>query len=212
MATRRAGKDTARVIREQATDLFFDKGFAATTLREVAAASGVKVGSLYNHIASKEDLLQQILAGIIDDLVELQQQALATEGDSVEVLRAVVDCHIRFHAERAKAAYIGNTSLRSLPEAAREEIVTKRNDYERIIQSLIEQVAADGLGSVVDARLHTFSIVSQGTQVATWYHPEGRLTLDEVVAAHTKFALRELKVSDADERVDAAARKQHITV
>lgn len=198
----RTGRDTARVIREKAADFFFEKGYDATTLREVAAAAGLKVGSLYNHIASKEDLLLQVMGGIIDDLVELQQQALATEGDAIEKLRAVVDCHIRFHAVRAQEVFIGNTALRSLPETARDEIIGKRNDYERIIQSLIESAGDEGLASVIDSRLHTFSIVSQGTHVASWYREGGRMTLDEIVSTYTKLTLRELKVVDADERVD----------
>jgi len=200
----RAGRNTARLIREKAAEFFFEKGYDATTLREVAAAAGLKVGSLYNHIASKEDLLLQVMGGIIDDLVELQQQAMSREGDAVEKLRAVVDCHIRFHAERAREVFIGNTALRSLPEEARQEIIDKRNAYERIIQSLIEEAGAAGLASVIDSRLHTFSIVAQGTHVASWYYPGGRMTLDEIVATYTKIALRELKVADADERVEAA--------
>jgi AcrR family transcriptional regulator len=200
----RGGQNTARVIREEAAEFFFEKGYAATTLREVAAAAGLKVGSLYNHMASKEDLLLQVMGGVLDDQMELQRQALAVEGDPVEKLRAVVDCHVRFHAERAKEVFIGNTNLRSLPEDARQEIIAKRNDYERIIQSLIEQAGEAGMASVIDARLHTYSIVALGTNVASWYRPEGRMTLDEIVAAYTKFALRELQVPDADQRVEAA--------
>ena len=200
----RGGQNTARVIREEAAEFFFEKGYAATTLREVAAAAGLKVGSLYNHMASKEDLLLQVMGGVLDDQMELQRQALAIEGDPVEKLRAVVDCHVRFHAERAKEVFIGNTNLRSLPEDARQEIIAKRNVYERIIQSLIEQVGEAGMASVIDARLHTYSIVALGTNVASWYRPEGRMTLDEIVAAYTKFALRELQVPDADQRVEAA--------
>jgi AcrR family transcriptional regulator len=200
----RGGQNTARLIREKAAEFFFQKGYDATTLREVAAAAGLKVGSLYNHMASKEDLLLQVMGGAIDDQMELQQLALAAPGDPVEKLRAVVDCHVRFHAERAKEVFIGNTNLRALPDGAREEIIAKRNHYERVIQSLIEQAGEAGLASVIDARLHTYSIVALGTNVASWYRPEGRMTLDEIVAAYTKFALRELQVSDADQRVDAA--------
>ena len=200
----RAGENTARLIREKAAEFFFQKGYDATTLREVAAAAGLKVGSLYNHMASKEDLLLQVMGGAIDDQMELQRQALAVDGDPVEKLRAVVDCHVRFHAERAKEVFIGNTNLRALPEDARQEIIAKRNDYERVIQSLIEQAGQAGLASVIDARLHTYSIVALGTNVASWYRPEGRMSLDEIVSAYTKFALRELCVVDADQRVEAA--------
>lgn len=200
----RTGRDTARVIREAAAELFYDKGFDATTLREVAAASGLKVGSLYNHIASKEDLLLQVMGGIIDDLVELQHEALSTAGDAIDRLQAVIEVHVRFHAERAREVYIGNTNVRALSEGPRAEIVAKRSAYEQILQEQIEQAGRDGLAEVLDARIHTYSIVGQGFHVASWYAEGGRMSLDEIVAMYTKMALRELKVVDADERVDRA--------
>lgn len=206
----RSGRDTARLVRQKATDLFFEKGYAATSLREVASAAGLQIGSLYNHIASKEDLLLQVMGGIMDDLVEEQERALKVEGDAVEKLRAAVDCHVRFHAERAQEVFIGNTNLRALSEGARQKIIEKRNRYEETIRSLIERTGEEGLASVIDARLHTYSIVALGAHMAGWYRPEGRLSLDEIAEAYTKFALRELKVVDADERVEAARRKVDI--
>jgi TetR/AcrR family transcriptional regulator, cholesterol catabolism regulator len=202
MAITTMERSTAQAIREEAAKLFFARGYDATSLRQVAAAVGLKVGSLYNHIASKEDLLLQVMGGIIDDLLDLQQKALDTEGDVIEKLRAVLDCHLRFHAERAQEVFIGNAELRSLPEPDRRVIIEKRSQYEKIIQSLIEDAGDEGMASVLDPRIHTYSLVAQATHIASWYRPGGRLTLDEIVAIYTKLALRELKVPDADERVD----------
>jgi TetR/AcrR family transcriptional regulator, cholesterol catabolism regulator len=201
----RTGRNTKEVVREKAAEFFFEKGYDATNLREVAAASGLKIGSLYNHIASKEDLLLQVMGGVIDDLVAQQQAALHVEGDAVERLRSVVECHIRFHAGRAKEVYIGNTNLRALSEEARREIVAKRTDYSNVIEAAIVAAGESGLASVLDSRLHTYSIVALGTHLAGWYQPGGRLSLDEIVETYTKFVLRELNVADADERVEAAA-------
>ncbi|MDO5511743.1 TetR/AcrR family transcriptional regulator [Corynebacterium sp.] len=206
MTMARSGKNTAHLIREKATELFFLKGYAGTSLREVAAASGLQIGSLYNHISSKEDLLLQVMGGVIDDLVAEQETAMATPGDAVDKLRAAVDCHVRFHAQHAPEVHIGNSNLAALSDGAREEIVRKRKDYERNIQSLVEEAGRAGLASVLDARLHTFSILGMGTHLAGWYRPEGRLSLDEIADTYTTLALRELKVIDADERVEQAAQ------
>ncbi|RSZ63842.1 TetR/AcrR family transcriptional regulator [Corynebacterium hylobatis] len=202
----RTGRNTKEVVREKAAEFFFEKGYDATNLREVAAASGLKIGSLYNHIESKEDLLLQVMGGAIDDLVAEQQASLQVEGDAVERLRSVVECHIRFHAGRAKEVYIGNTNLRALSEEARRAIVAKRADYSNVIEAAVVEAGRSGLASVLDPRLHTYSIVALGTHLAGWYRPGGRLSLDEIVETYTKFVLREMKVADADERVDAAAR------
>lgn len=202
----RAGQNTKQVVREKATEFFFEKGFAATNLREIATASGLKIGSLYNHIASKEDLLLQVMGGIIEDLIEEQQKAINVEGDSVERLRSAIEHHIRFHAERAKEVYIGNSNLRFLSDEARNAIIEKRDQYEAVLISLIEDAGKDGLATILDVRLHAYSIIANGNHIAGWYRPEGRLKLDKIVCHYSKFALRELKVADADQRVEAAIK------
>ncbi|MFP5019018.1 TetR/AcrR family transcriptional regulator, partial [Paenarthrobacter ureafaciens] len=80
------------------------RGYDATSLRQVAAASGLRVGSLYNHIDSKEHLLLQIMGGVMDDLMGSMRLAVDFDGDAVARLRAALAAHLRFHAERAKAA------------------------------------------------------------------------------------------------------------
>lgn len=201
----RAGKNTSELIRAKATELFFEKGYAGTSLREVAAGVGLQIGSLYNHIASKEDLLQQVMGGVIDDLACEQERAMQVEGDAVEKLRAVIDCHVRFHANRASEVFIGNFNLIALSDEARQRVIAKRNTYERNIQHLIEEAGRAGLADIVDARLHTFSIVGMGSHIASWYRPGGRLSLDDIAEKYTIFALRELNVADADERVSREA-------
>lgn len=203
----RNGRNTKEVVRQKATDFFFEKGFAATNLREVAAASGLKIGSLYNHIASKEDLLLQVMGGVIDDLIEAQQKALTVEGDSVERLRAAIDQHIRFHAERAKEVHIGNSNLNQLSDDARMAVIEKRDHYREVLESLIAAADADGLADALDPRLHTYSIIASGNHIAGWYKPTGRLSLNEIAQLYSKMALRELNVTDADSRVENAYAK-----
>ena len=69
-----AGQQTAQAIKDQATELFFLHGFEATSLRQVADKVGIRVGSLYNHISGKEELLQQIMGGTMDELMEIQEK------------------------------------------------------------------------------------------------------------------------------------------
>ncbi|MEV7574411.1 TetR/AcrR family transcriptional regulator [Pseudarthrobacter sp. NPDC089323] len=198
-----AERSTAQAIREEAAKLFFERGYDATSLRQVASAVGVMVGSLYNHIESKEHLLLQIMGGIIDDLLDSARSAVAAvEGDAVDRLEAALGAHLRFHAERAQEVFIGNAELRSLSEDARKVVIEKRHEYELFLQGLIEEAGRAGLADVIDARIHVYSFVAQATHVASWFKPGGRMSLDEIVSVYTKLALRELNVADADVRVD----------
>lgn len=197
-----AERGTAQAIREEAAKLFFERGYDATSLRQVASAVGLMVGSLYNHINSKEHLLLQIMGGIIDDLLDSARKAVEVDGDAVDKLQAALDAHLRFHAERAQEVFIGNAELRSLSNDARQVVIEKRHEYELFLQELIENAGRAGLADVIDARIHVYSFVAQATHIASWFKPGGRMNLDEIVAIYTKLALRELNVPDADTRVD----------
>jgi AcrR family transcriptional regulator len=193
--TTESGRQTAESIRREAAELFVSHGYEATSLRHIASAVGITVGSLYNHIDSKEDLLLQIMGGTMDDLLELQAQAIADKTDVIDQLTAALDCHVLFHAQRAQAVFIGNSELRSLPQPAREEIISKRRAYEAVFDDLIERAAKEGRADVLEPRLHTYSIVAKGSHVASWYKPDGKLTLDEIVRVYTTMSLRELGVA-----------------
>jgi TetR/AcrR family transcriptional regulator, cholesterol catabolism regulator len=197
-----AERGTAQAIREEAAKLFFERGYDATSLRQVASAVGLMVGSLYNHIDSKEHLLLQIMGGIIDDLLDSARNAVMVDGDAVDKLQAALAAHLTFHAERAQEVFIGNAELRSLSDGAREVVIDKRHEYELFLQGLVEDAGRAGLADVIDAKIHVYSFVAQATHIASWFKPGGRMNLDEIVAIYTKLALRELNVPDADARVD----------
>ncbi|MDC5696530.1 TetR/AcrR family transcriptional regulator [Intrasporangium calvum] len=197
-----SGQQTAAAIRREAAASFFAHGYEATSLRQVASAVGIKVGSLYNHIKSKEDLLQSIMGGTMDDLNELMGKALDGRTDPVDRLIAFIECHIRFHAERAQEVFIGNSELRSLQESARHEITAKRRAYRMQLEGLITACGEAGQAHVLNAQLHAFSIVAIGTHVASWYRPDGGYALEEIIETYTKIIMRSLGIADAERRVD----------
>jgi TetR/AcrR family transcriptional regulator, cholesterol catabolism regulator len=69
---------TERRILDAATVLFYEKGYGASTMREVAAAVGIKAGSLYNHYTSKEELLFRIAEGVMQELLDAGRLAVAS--------------------------------------------------------------------------------------------------------------------------------------
>lgn len=192
------GVRTPDAIRDAAIELFYEHGYEATSLREVAAKVGIRVGSLYNHISGKDELLSSIMIGIMDDLLAAQRAVVRThKDDALACLRASIDTHIRFHATRAHEVFIGNSELRSLPPKYRRRVVTKRDQYEELIRGVIERLEAVGLAKVLDPRLQTFAIVAIGTHVSSWYKPRGAMSLDEIVQTYTEMIFRQLGVDPA---------------
>lgn len=179
MALRNGTGSSARIV-EAAIDLFHRKGYEATSLREVADAVGLKVGSLYNHISSKEELLFGIMQGVMTELIDHTREAMAAEPDPVGRIRAFMRASIHFHATRRKETFIGNSELRSLGGERREQIVALRDEYQQLLaDALVAAAETDGI-EIDDVQLATFSGIALCASVATWYRPGGRLTLEDL--------------------------------
>ena len=138
MAARPGGARTAEAIRRAAVELFYKHGYEPTTLREIAKVVGIQVGSLYNHIPSKEQLLYSIMSEVMLDLSASLDKALEPYTDPVDRLRAAVECHVMFHAERAKEVFVGNSELRSLSEPNLKAVVDLRDRYEATFRDILE--------------------------------------------------------------------------
>jgi len=188
----RGGPRTAEMIREAAADLFYLHGYEATSLRQVASQVGIQVGSLYNHISGKDELLSAIMIQVMVDLQAALEESIADVADPVDRLVAAVGCHIRFHAERRRDVFIGNSELRSLDAEAHKKVVSLRKKYEETLRDLVVAAADSADGDVIDVKLQVFAIVAIGTHVASWYKPGRGYPLDDIVDTYTQIILRQL--------------------
>jgi TetR/AcrR family transcriptional regulator, cholesterol catabolism regulator len=185
---------TAELIRAAAIDLFFEHGYEATSLRAIASQVGIQVGSLYNHLSSKESLLYSIMSNIIEDLLTELDNRLATVTGSVERLRTAIAVHVFFHTARAREVFIGNSELRSLKPAHRRKVVKLRDQYEQRFVGIIEEGLEEGSFTTADPKITAWAILAMGTSTATWFSPEGRLQLDDIATLYTDFVLDGLAV------------------
>jgi TetR/AcrR family transcriptional regulator, cholesterol catabolism regulator len=192
MAARPGGARTADAIRHAAVDLFYKHGYETTTLRGIADRVGIQVGSLYNHIESKEKLLYSIMSEVMLDLLASLEKALEPHTEPVDRMRAAVECHVMFHAERAKEVFVGNSEARSLEPANRRAVVALRDRYEATFLQILERGGEAGVFYFTDAKLLTYAILATGTQVSSWYKPRGRLTLQQIASIYSDFVLRGL--------------------
>jgi TetR/AcrR family transcriptional regulator, cholesterol catabolism regulator len=183
---------TADLIRTSAIDLFFEHGYEATSLRAIAGEVGIQVGSLYNHLTSKESLLYSIMSTIMEDLLREFDARLESVTDSVKRLRTAIEVHVFFHTARAREVFIGNSELRSLTAAHRRKVVKLRDQYEERFVDIIEHGVADGSFQAPDPKITAWAILAVGTSTSTWFRPDGRLQLDDIATLYTDLVLNGL--------------------
>lgn len=185
--------DMKAIIKSVSIDLFFKKGYFATSISDIARGSGIQKASIYYHYASKADLLFHILKSTMDDLTAiLKKRSAAVEGIE-QRMRAAVRGHVRFHLERQKENFIANSELRGLTAEHYHTIVKKRDEYESIFQDLIRQGTEKGAFADGDVKILSYAILTLCTAGATWYKPGGRLTVDEIADIYENFIIGGLK-------------------
>lgn len=135
-----------RRILDQAAALFLERGYAGTSLRGIAAAAGMKAGSLYYHFASKQALFQAILLRGVEAMVAAFREA--SEASRGRDGRSRIAAHVRAHLAALfehgpyTAAHV--STFRTAPRAVREAIVPVRDAYEAMWTRLLEELAARG--------------------------------------------------------------------
>ena len=187
---------TSQAIRAAAADLFYRNGYEATTLRQVADAVGIKVGSLYNHIKGKDDLLAEMMLSVMDGIDAAVHAAVAGSPDD-PILRftRAFEAHIRFHAEHSRPSFVGNSELRSLKVDTLSTVLARRAEYETLFRNLVADIATRTNAEVIDPQLQTYTLLAMGHHVASWYRPDGPRRLDEIIEVYVQLALRQLDVA-----------------
>jgi len=184
------GARTAAAIRDAARGLIYRHGYAAMNLRDLAAEVGIRPGSLYNHITTKQGLLFDLMSEHMTSLLAETDAALAAAGpEPMARLRAFIAHHLLYHFERRQEVYIANSELRALDPPNHARILTMRRDYESRLIALLEAGAAAGELEIADSRITAYAILAMLTGVCTWYRPGGRCSKEELVALHTALVL-----------------------
>ncbi|MCX4641302.1 TetR/AcrR family transcriptional regulator [Streptomyces sp. NPDC055059] len=191
-ADRRSG------IREAALRLFAAQGYRSTTMTDIGAAVGIRGPSLYKHVASKHELLAEIMIGTMEQLIADNTAAVAGTDDVREQLRRSVEAHIRYHARHRLEAFVGNREIGSLEEPDQDRVLARRSDYERRFRELIERGMAERAFGVQSARIASYSILDMGIGVASWFREGGEFTVDQLAYQYGDIALRIVGVRTPD--------------
>ncbi|WP_439560821.1 TetR/AcrR family transcriptional regulator [Roseinatronobacter sp.] len=166
-------------IRSAAQRLFARHGYAAVSMRQIAAEVGVQAGALYMYTPDKQSLLYDMMHDHLQALLD-SHAALPDCADPVARLEQFTRFHIRFHSARSDAVFIAYMELRNLDEGNFKRIEAMRRNYEARLQDVLEHGRAAGVFQLPDTKLATFAVIAMLTGVNTWYREGGRLSLSHV--------------------------------
>ncbi len=177
-------------VLDVACQLFADRGYRGTSMKDIAESLGVRAPSLYNHVASKQEILFAIMDKAMDRALAALEDALAGAGDAAEQLRLATESlvldFLRFPAE----VTVCNTEVRSLEAANRLAIVAKRDQYAARVRGIIEQGCREGRFSTRTPQIAAFAVLEMGNGAKSWFRSSGRYPDTFVAGEYGEFALR----------------------
>ncbi|MHC3817758.1 MULTISPECIES: TetR/AcrR family transcriptional regulator [unclassified Streptomyces] len=182
--------EAARRLLVAAVDAFAERGYHATTTRDIAGRAGMSPAALYIHYKTKEELLHRISRIGHDRALAVLEAAADGEGTAAERLAAAVRSFVQWHAERHTTARVVQYELDALGAEHRAEIVELRRRSDAVVRRIIGEGVAAGEFDVPDVPGTTLAVLSLCIDVARWFNAQGSRTPDEVGDLYAGLVLR----------------------
>lgn len=160
-----------------AAHLFLTRGYAQTTVRDLAREVGILSGSIFHHYDSKEEILEAVMTEVSLLNAERMRRVAARAKQPLPRVRALIRCELdSIHGETSEAMTLLVTEWRSLSPAAQDRVLLARDRYEDVWLSALRE-AADELISGDPFVLRRL-LQGMTSSTAHWYRPRGPVTLD----------------------------------
>ncbi len=190
-----AVSDTREVILDTAARLFREQGYAATSMRVIAAEVGIKAASLYSHFSSKDEIVAEVLRiGVERVFEEVHRAVLALDADAHArvVLRTAIHAHLRGLIELQDYTSANVRIFGQLPEHLREAALPARDAYERYWESLFVRCRKRGeLSRRRNLGLARLFLLTALNGSMEWFR-EGKVPLKTIADEMTEMLLQGL--------------------
>jgi AcrR family transcriptional regulator len=173
--------DTRREqIYRAASALFSERGYRATSIRDIARELDLQGGSLYAHISSKEDVLWEIIARVAESFSAAVRPIAEADGPAPERLRAMIHAHVGVVVNELARAAVFFQDWRQLSEPRRSEVLALRDAYEALFRRTIADGVTNGELQTADPRQATMFVLTALNGIPGWFRSDGELTADDI--------------------------------
>ena len=173
-----------------AAELFRLRGYHAVGIRELADAVGLSTSTLYHYYRTKQDILFAIIDRFLTEFAERLVPILQDTGlTPTERLDRIVTEHLELTVRRSQELLTGDPVLNAMTAEQRAAITELRRRYRDAVRDVLAEGTAAGEFTVTDPLLTAMAMLDMLDGVRVWYHADGPLPLDGLVADYQRYAL-----------------------
>ncbi|MDR6999395.1 TetR/AcrR family transcriptional regulator [Neobacillus niacini] len=179
-----------------AVTLFIEKGFHRTTTREIAKAAGFSIGTLYEYIRSKEDVLYLVCDSIYEHVSERLQKDLDNKQGTLANLKQGIANYFRVVDEMQDEFLVMYQEVKSLPKDALPYVLNKEKEMAAMFEKLLVLCVENGELDLSEKRLKLIShniIVDGHMWSFRRWSVQKLYTIDEYIELQTELILSAIK-------------------
>jgi AcrR family transcriptional regulator len=170
-----------------------EKGYAATSVRDIAKALDMEPASLYSHFKNKEDILKITCFEMADKFELAVKEVNDIYFNAEEKLRMAIKLHVEILTQNLDSALIFIRDWRNLTGKSLEQFVAKRNVYEEGFREIVQTGIDEGVFNETDKKFAALTILSSVNWIVEWYKPDGNLDAEQIAEKLSNFILSGLK-------------------
>lgn len=164
------------VIIAKAAKLFREKGFSATSMRDLAEHVGVEAASLYNHISSKAEILQEICFKTANNFMSHIEEVDATPNKTaIEKIQAILRFHIKQMLDNYEEVYVSDREWKHLTDPYLSNMQSQRRAYRQRIASVIEEGIRRGEIKEIDAPTAVLIMLHAVSGIESWHRSKKKI-------------------------------------
>ncbi|MDA9865423.1 TetR/AcrR family transcriptional regulator, partial [bacterium] len=182
--------NTKAELLTHARRLFAQRGYEGVSMRDIAGSVGVRQSAIYNHFASKQILLVDLMVSHMEVLLDAVQSAVKPDDDPAKRLETFVRFHVSYHINHPDDVFLAYMELRSLEDEGRKAVLSHRDAYEQVLRDILKAGVATGAFQIGDLAVTTRGILAMLTGVTVWFRDEGRLDATAVAETYVQAALQ----------------------
>lgn len=168
------------LILQKAAAMFREKGFAATSMRDLAETVGIEAASLYNHIRSKNEILEAICFDVANRFNTNIEVVEADPQTSISKVERLLRFHIQQMIEHYEEVYVSDREWKHLEEPYLSNFQTQRRNYRKKFASIIEAGMRKNEIRNIDAPTAVLIILHAISGIESWHRSKARINAEEL--------------------------------
>ncbi len=182
MAKIKSSKSNTRkdVIIAKAARLFREKGYSATSMRDLAEHVGVEAASLYNHIKSKAEILQEICFKTANLFMNHITEVELSDQKSIAKVEAILRFHIRQIISHYEEVYVMDREWKHLTDPYLSNMQSQRRSYRQRIAAIIEEGIRKGEIKNIDAPTAVLIMLHAVSGIESWHRSIKRISAEQL--------------------------------